>query len=239
MVTRGPAKVCVPKGFGTPVAAHSSPIGSSAGSESAFKTMTLCATICLSLGAFAQDQAHASFSGMPNTLKSSVQHIQLGTPALAPMADTEFCIRYPGECEVRQAAFRGGAVGLTAGNWDELTTVNTRVNEAITPKPSANGRAIEKWTLSPKAGDCNDYVVTKRHELIALGWPAATLLLAEVVTDWGEHHLVLVIRTRKEDFVLDNLTANIRPWSDTPYRWVRIQSPQNPNWWSTIRSLSS
>jgi predicted transglutaminase-like cysteine proteinase len=54
------------------------------------------------------------------------------------------------------------------------------------------------------------------------------------VTGWGEHHLVLVVRTRSGDLVLDNMTRSVRPWSRVPYRWVRIQTPKNPNYWATI-----
>jgi predicted transglutaminase-like cysteine proteinase len=90
--------------------------------------------------------------------------------------------------------------------------------------------------ISPKAGDCHDYAVTKRHELMAQGWPARSLLLSEVETSWGEHHLVLVVRTSEGDLVADNLNGNIRNWSKTPYQWVRIQSPANPTFWSTVAS---
>jgi predicted transglutaminase-like cysteine proteinase len=96
--------------------------------------------------------------------------------------------------------------------------------------------AGEQWLISPKAGDCNDYAVTKRHELMAKGWPARALLLAEVVTTWGEHHLVLVIRTRDGDLVADNLNANIRAWNKAPYQWVRVQSPADPKFWSTVKA---
>jgi hypothetical protein len=43
-----------------------------------------------------------------------------------------------------------------------------------------------------------------------------------------------VIRTSDGDFVADNLDPNIRIWSQTPYQWVRIQSPGNPLIWSTM-----
>jgi predicted transglutaminase-like cysteine proteinase len=76
--------------------------------------------------------------------------------------------------------------------------------------------------------------VTKRHDLLALGWPSRALLLAEVVTTWGEHHLVVVVRAKEGDLVIDNLNANIRPWLKTQYRWVRVQSPQDPIMWSTV-----
>src|SRR5208283_5299095 len=92
----------------------------------------------------------------------------------------------------------------------------------------------ETWRVAPAAGACHDYAVTKRHELMQLGWPSRALLLAEVVTGWGEHHLVLVVRTRAGDFVADNLYPGLRPWYAAPYRWVKIQTPENPMYWSTV-----
>jgi predicted transglutaminase-like cysteine proteinase len=78
------------------------------------------------------------------------------------------------------------------------------------------------------------YAVTKRHELLNRGWPSGVLLLSEVVTNWGKHHLVLVARTRSGNLVLDNLTPQIKPWARARYRWVRIQMPNHPRLWTTI-----
>jgi hypothetical protein len=81
------------------------------------------------------------------------------------------------------------------------------------PKPG-NGFALDKTAI----------------DLLNRGWPSGALLLSEVVTNWGKHHLVLVVRTRSGDLVLDNLTPQIKPWADAPYRWVRIQIPNRPLW---------
>jgi predicted transglutaminase-like cysteine proteinase len=118
-------------------------------------------------------------------LQSAVQHIKPEAPTLAPMAYTQFCLRYQEECRPRMM-FRGGPA------------------------------------------------VTKRHELLDRGWPARALLLSEVVSRRGEHHLVLVVRTKSGDLVLDNMTAQIKPWSRAPYRWVRIQLPTDNRLWATI-----
>src|SRR5205814_7262803 len=107
---------------------------------------------------------------------------------------------------------------LTPQRRRDLVEVNAKVNRSIKPEANLLGLAGEKWIVSPKSGDCNDYAVTKQHELLARGWPSRTLLLAEVVTNWGEHHLVLVVRTAEGDLVLDNLSANVRPSSKTPYQ---------------------
>jgi predicted transglutaminase-like cysteine proteinase len=130
--------------------------------------------------------------------------------------------------------FRGGPVRLTAERWDDLKAVNSTVNATIVPERNTEGLAGEKWLINPASGDCNDYAVTKRSALLARGWPTRALLLSEVVTSWGEHHLVLVVRTSMGDLVLDNMTSQIRPWERAPYQWVRIQTPINPNYWASL-----
>jgi predicted transglutaminase-like cysteine proteinase len=181
--------------------------------------------------------ASAAFSGLPMAPKPPFDRIVLDVPTLPPLAHSVFCVGYPEDCQVTKIAFRGRKLELTPQRWKDLVEVNANVNRSIMPEHNPLGLAGEKWLVSPETGDCNDYTVTKRHELLARGWPSRTLLLAEVVTHWGEHHLVLVIRAMEGDYVLDNLNANIRPWSKVPYKWVRIESPQNPKWWSTVRSI--
>jgi predicted transglutaminase-like cysteine proteinase len=177
--------------------------------------------------------AEERVSGMPTAPRSAPMHLKFDGPALAPMAYTMFCLRYPDECRAHQL-FRGGPVPLIEARWASLKQVNQTVNLAITPEPNEFGLATEAWLINPERGDCNDYAVSKRHRLLKDGWPARTLLLAEVVTVWGKHHLVLVVRTRAGDLVLDNLTPQIRPWSRAPYRWVRIQSPGDARYWNTV-----
>jgi predicted transglutaminase-like cysteine proteinase len=168
--------------------------------------------------------------------RADVLQIRFEGPAGAPFAHTRFCIKYPSECRVHKMLFRGGAIELTAARRQELIRINAEVNRSIVATNMNEPVAEEQWVIQPKAGDCNDYAVTKRHKLIARGWPARALLLAEVVTNWGEHHLVLVVRTRQGDFVADNLAANIRNWTKAPYEWVRVESPANPMFWSKIRA---
>jgi predicted transglutaminase-like cysteine proteinase len=177
--------------------------------------------------------AHAAMVGMPMGLRSAIQRIKFEAPTLPPMAYSVFCVRYEDECRSRPM-FRGGPVTLTAERWADLKEVNQTVNQEIIPERNELGLAGEKWLIGPDRGDCNDYAVTKRHELLERGWPTRTLLLSEVVVNSGEHHLVLVVRTKSGDLVLDNMTPQIKPWSRAPYRWVRIQSPSSTKLWATI-----
>jgi predicted transglutaminase-like cysteine proteinase len=162
--------------------------------------------------------------------------IALGMPSLAPMAYTRFCLRHSEDCERQGLEFRHRIVAPTAERWFELATVNRQVNRDIVPKSEQGGLSAEEWRLHPKAGNCKDYAVTKRHELLAQGWPSSALLLSEVVMRTGEHHMVLVVRTDEDDLVLDNLDADIRPVESTPYQWIRIQSTSNPKFWLRVGS---
>lgn len=195
------------------------------------KLSTLAAAAAMLICGF--QSAEANLIGMPLALKGVIERIKFETPTLAPMAYTQFCVRYSDECR-SHTMFRGGPVRLTSDRWDDLIEVNASVNKSIAPEPNELGLAGEKWLIAPISGECHDYAVTKRHELLARGWPARALLLSEVVVRSGEHHLVLVVRTQKGDLVLDNLTAQIRPWTRAPYKWLRIQMPNTPKLWASM-----
>lgn len=179
--------------------------------------------------------ADGKLSAMPTIAALASPHLKLDRLTLAPMAYTMFCVHYQDECLIRPL-FRGGPIRLTEARWADLKEANQSVNRAIIPEASEPGPSVEAWLIDPERGDCNDYAVSKRHKLLQRGWPPRTLLLGEVVIASGQHHLVLVVRTKSGDLVLDNLTPQIRSWSRAPYRWVRVQSPSNPRYWRTVAS---
>ena len=159
------------------------------------------------------------------------------TAALPPMGHSRFCLRYPEDCKVHANDFRHRNIVLTPERLHELNSINRDVNRGIVPVITSGNGATEEWLISPATGDCKAYAVTKRHELLARGWPSRALLLSEVELSSGEHHLVLVVRVKNADLVLDNLNDKIRLVAMTydRYHWVRIQSPQNPKFWMQVR----
>jgi predicted transglutaminase-like cysteine proteinase len=203
------------------------------------KSLILLAVSAVAAAICWQPAAQAAFYGYTRTFRLPLEQIRFDAPTLGPMAHARFCVQYPADCKPQRIIFRGGRIALTPQRWADLRTVNADVNRSIAPERNEEGLAGERWLISPKSGDCNDYAVTKRHELLARGWPSRALLLAEVVTTWGEHHLVLVIHSRTGDFVADSLNANIRPWIATNYKWVRVQSPANPRFWSTVAKATA
>ena len=66
------------------------------------------------------------------------------------------------------------------------------------------------------------------------GWPREALLIGVVVGEESPFHAVLIVRTSKGEFVLDNMTDEIRDWRDTGYTWVIRQSTKSPERWVQI-----
>lgn len=155
-----------------------------------------------------------------------------GEPRLAPLAFVKFCLAYPSECVVRGQ--ENARLDIGAGSLGTLRAVNEEVNGRIAVDRQLAGReTVASWRLFPSRGNCNDYAVTKRHALLARGLPSSALLLAAVQTPSGEDHLVLIVRGRGEDLVLDNLTPAIRRWSETGYRMLGRQAAGDPRMWES------
>ena len=166
-------------------------------------------------------------AGQGRALKDRIDGLRVtaGTRSVAPFAHVVFCVRNPNECQSNAGI--DNAV-MSSENQRKLESINRQVNAEIAPYTPPG---METWVVGPKRGNCHDYAVTKRHRLIAAGWPPASLRLAVVYTASGEGHLVLVVRTDKGDLVLDNLTNQIRPWNRTGLRFVLIDSGKNPKVW--------
>jgi predicted transglutaminase-like cysteine proteinase len=177
----------------------------------------------------------AGAKGRPPHEPSGPASLVETSPTLAPFQHVRFCLRYPGDCRSNQA--EDERIDLTDQRSALLDRVNRNVNAAIAPIHKNYGRNLaEAWTIAPLAGDCNDYAVTKRHELLRSGLPARALRLAAVRTRSGIGHLVLVAATTKGELVLDNLTDAIVPWQSADYQWMKIQSAGDARSWYEVRT---
>lgn len=152
----------------------------------------------------------------------------LATPAVAgskaPLGYQLMCLQTPQEC-------KGGGkakVTVTSSVMETLKRVNSHVNRTIKPRYDAAGADI--WNANATVGDCEDYVLAKRRALIRAGIPASSLRIAYVKTRKGEGHAILVVKTNGRDLVLDNLSATIKPLSQTGYRIISISGANPRNW---------
>ena len=193
--------------------------------------------IVASSAAFAnapQDRHHAGDGGLGSALS-----IGFGPGAPIPMGYYQLCKKKNAICNVssgQDARTANGAVVLNAELAGQLMSVNAQVNRSIRPVTDMQQYGVaDVWNVSPRRGDCEDFALTKKARLLAKGWPSSALLIALAKTSRGEEHAVLIVRTDRGDFVLDNLNARIRGWTPTLYRWKSVQSPTNEWVWNVIR----
>jgi predicted transglutaminase-like cysteine proteinase len=151
-----------------------------------------------------------------------------------PPAFVRFCEEYPEECAAASRA--EGRVPASPKLLTELDQINTRVNHTIRPEEDLKHYGIaDYWTLPADGrGDCEDYALLKRHELIKLGWPSSALLMTIVSDEKGKGHAVLTARTAAGDFILDNKVDEVRLWYRAPYRFLLRQSYVNPRVWMDL-----
>jgi predicted transglutaminase-like cysteine proteinase len=151
-----------------------------------------------------------------------------------PQAFLRFCDEFPEEC----ASTSGIAARppASAQRLRELDELNTRVNHTIRPEEDLKHYGIaDYWTLPADGrGDCEDYALLKRHELIKLGWPSSALLMTIVSDEKGKGHAVLTARTAAGDFILDNKVDEVRLWYRAPYQFLLRQSYLNPRVWMDL-----
>jgi len=185
------------------------------------------------VGALSAGSADARNRSVPES--NSLTPIVEASPTLAPFQHVRFCLRYPSDCKSNPT--ENERIDLDAQTTELLKRVNHSVNMSIIPTPKSYGPNLEDgWTIAPDMGDCNDYAVTKRHELLENGLPSKALRLSVVKTASGIGHLVLVVVTTKGDIVMDNLTEVIRPWQSTDYHWLKIQSATDSKFWYEIKA---
>lgn len=163
----------------------------------------------------------------------------LGPETSVPFGWVDFCQRYDGECDEARSA--SDEIDLTPAAFQRIQSVNAIVNDKVDPVSDTEHAGVpDAWDYPGDGkGDCEDYALLKRRMLMEAGFPRAALLMAVVKDAHGDGHSVLMVRTSRGDFVLDNLADEVKAWSRTPYRFVKRQSQENQNVWVAIGAPTS
>ncbi|NKK49107.1 transglutaminase-like cysteine peptidase [Rhizobium leguminosarum] len=185
--------------------------------------------------AFTAGNACSAFAAGPAgfarglTGSSAVSYISEKGTIIPPFAQVLFCAQNPTECRDNNGL---AVVAMTDKQMRQLKDVNTAVNRTMIGRnDSRNELNGDVWKVNVPSGDCEDFALTKRSRLIAMGWSSRALRIATAYTPSGEGHAVLVVRTDKGDLVLDNRKSSIKNWHDTDLRWDKIQSGTDPYVW--------
>jgi len=197
------------------------------------------------------------WSGVFGTSAPAPKAVSPAVTAPAPAADATFRydwtqvfaqqVQAPVAASVADAAQPAVAVAepspaaeklpLTPRLWSLVTRTNETVNRAIAQRTDAQAYGVEEVWSTPlqagvKVGDCEDYVLEKRRALLAAGLPKAALSIAVVTTSKGQSHAVLLVDTDAGEYVLDNLSPWVLPWTKTTYQWRERQMAGSAARWA-------
>lgn len=159
--------------------------------------------------------------GLGGLSRKSTPKIEcFASPTRVPVTFQFFCLQSPKYC--------GGSKAdrYCTSLKRKLAYVNRKVNRSI--KPQNERRDV--WSVGVSRGDCEDYVLTKRRDLIRSGVSAGALKIAVVRTRGGVGHAVLVVKTNKGDLVLDNRRSSIVKSYQSGYRFIEMSSNQPKRW---------
>ena len=191
-------------------------------------TATLGLSIILAASAAAQDGVFH----LPGSKVETQITLNYGN-AKPPSGFLTLCKRLPKICANISATVREPVISAT--QWAEIDRINRDVNRRIASMSDQDLYGQEEfWTYPTNAGDCEDYVLEKRRELLNIGMPAAALLITVVLDEHGEGHAILTVSSAVGDYILDNRRNEILHWSAVNYKFLKRQSPANPRDWVAL-----
>jgi predicted transglutaminase-like cysteine proteinase len=152
--------------------------------------------------------------------------------ARAPYAWVDFCKTYAAECKVDTK--EADRVEMTPKLWKSIVALNHKVNREITPITDMDHwGVVDRWDMAEDGrGDCEEYVLVKRRKLAEAGIPRRAMLVTVVIDEENAGHAVLMVRTDRGDFILDNKRNAVLPWSQTGYVFVKRESQDRVAWTS-------
>ncbi len=164
---------------------------------------------------------------------SELPWIKLDREVQAPSGAKSLCKDYSWACANTRT------FGLPEAQEKQIVkAINLRVNRRIRAVSDQNQYGTkEYWTLPMQgSGDCEDFALQKKFELMQNGLDPTKLLIATVLDTNRSGHAVLVYRSSEGDLILDNVTNRIKSWKETRYLFLRIQDPNHPDRWVQVSS---
>ncbi|EJM99989.1 putative periplasmic protein [Phyllobacterium sp. YR531] len=173
-----------------------------------------------------------------NPASAAEPFMQTGGMTSQPIGHYELCKRLPAECSIKSRNVMPET--MNHDFWQLIVSVNSKDNQKIKPLTDMEIYGVEEfWAYPDAVGDCEDYVLLKRRDLMEAGISPANLLITVVRKPDGEGHAVLTVRTDRGDFILDNLVDGVKNWSETDYTYLKRQASNNTGRWVSIEAPSN
>ncbi len=186
----------------------------------------LFAAAALAVGAWGAGTAAEASEG---------SYLQVVSASPPPSGARQLCRQYNWACSTKASVSMSSQQEMQI-----IQRVNLQVNATTrSVTDQSQYRIAERWALpTSRGGDCEDFALLKKRDLIRAGVDPSKLLIATVLDKQRNAHAVLVYRSAAGDLVLDNLTNQIKPWSATQYLFLRMQNPRKPSGWVGVYSRS-
>lgn len=177
----------------------------------------------------------SSFFASPQAYATEGAYITAVSTSPPPSGAQQLCRQYSWACSSQRS------VSLSSQQEMKIVQqVNRQVNASTREiTDQSQYRTREYWALpTTRGGDCEDFALLKKRDLINAGIDPNKLLIATVLDTRRNAHAVLIYRSAQGDLVLDNLTNRIKPWKTTRYLFLRMQDPRQPGRWVGVYGQS-
>jgi predicted transglutaminase-like cysteine proteinase len=181
---------------------------------------------CMLAGLMTASGLAQQFASLPTSGRASESY----GPAKPTEAWINFCRRHGNECGVN--GNEPETVALTPKVWALITATNRKVNRQIKPATDAeHWGVVDRWDFPDDGkGDCEDYQLLKRKLLVEAGLPRRAMRMTVVIDEEGQGHAVVMVRTDRGDFVLDNKRDAVLTWDQTPYTYIKREGQAGAEW---------
>ena len=145
-------------------------------------------------------------------------------------ASAELCEREPAMCRLDLSEAK---VVRASQDLDRtIRDVNTWANRWVVPITDREQFGVEdRWDLPTNGyGDCEDIALLKREKLVELGIPRRAMPITVVIDETGGGHAVLMVRTDRGDFILDNRRDKVLRWDRTGYTFIKREGQDSSSW---------
>jgi predicted transglutaminase-like cysteine proteinase len=169
-------------------------------------------------------------AGATSLLPPTAEALRVRERAPPTPAWTSFCGQLPDECTVDHA--EPAIIRFSPAIWSTIIEVNERVNGTILSVTDRDHwGVIDRWNYPDDGlGDCEDIQLLKRRLLVEARLPRRAMRMTVVADEEGQGHAVLMVRTDRGDFILDNKRNEVLPWQETGYRYVKREGSDSTEW---------
>jgi predicted transglutaminase-like cysteine proteinase len=175
----------------------------------------------------AQSQTVSALSHLPSVMQPVAIRNMAARPTIGWV---RFCEQNPEECAVDLS--EPATIELAPKVWQTLVRINRQVNGSIKAAADKDHWGVEdRWSFAEDGyGDCEDYQLVKRRLLVEAGFPHRALRMTVVIDQVGDGHAVMMVRTDRGDYILDNRRNSVLPWHQTGYTYVKREADGGSAW---------